>query len=284
MPQNNGFFSNFFGGGNSNGGAPTSGDPNNGNGAPASSAGYNQDPSAQGGQGQGQGQQPGGQQPNGQQSGQDPNNPNGEGQGGQTNPLDIYNKMFENQESGDDDAPPSLALGKDTLEKVTGQLDFTSGIDQATLDQLQQGDLSSLPTLLNNVAKQVYQTAMQHNAALTNEFVGQRSKYDSERIAPTVKSTLTEARINDDLGDLSNQPAMKAQMTETAQRLAKAYPDATPEWIAAQAKQYVIQSASQLLGISPEDLQKFQSNQQQQAQQARDVDWASYFNQPTGSN
>lgn len=279
MSQNNGFFSNFFGGGSNgqpasngapNNGAPTSGDPNNGNGAPASSAGHNGAPGSQPNAGQGAGE---GGQPKG-----------GEGPGSQTSPLDIYNKMFENQESGDDDAPPSLALGKDTLEKVTGQLDFTSGIDQATLDQLQQGDLSSLPALLNNVAKQVYQTAMQHNAALTNEFVGQRSKYDSDRIAPTVKSTLTQARINDDLGDLSNQPAMRAQMTETAQRLAKAYPDATPEWIATQAKQYVIQSASQLLGISPEDLQSIQSKKQQQAQTARNVDWGSYFNQPSGSN
>lgn len=271
MPQNNGgFFSNFFGGSN-NGAQPN---------------GESADPNQQ------QGQQPGQQQSGG---GQDPNQPSGQQQQGQQpngqqstkeqDPFDIYNKMFENTDSGDTDAPPSLSIGKDTLQQVTGQLDFVSGLDQATLDQLQNGDLSSLPTLLNNVARQVYSTAMQHNAALTNEFVNKRSEYDSTRIAPTVKSTLTQARLDSDLGDLSKQPAMKAQMTETAERLARAYPDATPEWIATQAKQYVIQSAAQLMGVTPEQLKQLQSSNAQQSQQsAQNVDWSTYFDRPNGSN
>lgn len=264
MATNNGFFSTLFGGSNSGGGNAGGQQPN----------GQQPDGQAPAEGAQAEGQQPTGQQSNGQQ----PPAP-------ESNPLDIYNKMFENDDSGDQDAPPALALGRETLDKVTSQLDFTSGIDQATLDQLQQGDLSSLPALLNKVAQQVYSMSMQHSTALTNEFVGQRSEYDSKRIAPTVKSTLTQSHLDNNLGDLSKQPAMKAQMTETAQRLAKAYPDATPEWIASQAKQYVIQSASQLLGISPEDLQQFQQKQQQQQQTAQSVNWKAYFDQaPQGSN
>jgi len=264
MPANNGFFANFFG--NSNGGQP------NGEGAPGEGA-----PGENGGQPNGEGQQPNGQQPNGQQPNGQQSGGQGDGSGEESNPFDIYNKMFENQGSGDEDAPPSLALGRETLDKVTSQLNFTQGIDQATLDQLQQGDLSSLPDLLNKVAQQVYSTAMQHNAALTNEFVGQRSEYDSKRVGSQVKSTLTQSQVDKNLGDLSKQPAMKAQMTETAQRLAKAYPDASPEWIADQAKQYVIQSASQLLGISPEDLQQIQSQKKQEQNKAASVDWSTYF-------
>lgn len=278
MPTNQGFFSNFFGGGGQSG-QPNGGQPSGQGGQPNGQApaepasGGQQAPQQFDSSGQPTGQPSGAPAANGDQGGQ----PGQTGQGAQENPLDIYNKMFENQSTGEEDAPPSLTLGKDTLEKVTGQLDFTSGIDPATIDQLQQGDLSSLPSLLNKVAQQVYSTAMQHNSKLVDEFVKQRSEYDSQQIAPAVKSTLTQSHLDQNLGDLSKQPAMKAQMTETAERLAKAYPDASPEWIAKQSKDYVIQSASQLMGTTPEEIQQLQQQKQQQQQTAQSVDWSTYF-------
>lgn len=265
MPANNGFFQNLFGSGDQN--------PGNGSGEPSGEQPNGNNGPGEGGQPNGEGGQPNGQQGAGQQGAGE----GGNGQGKETNPLDIYNKMFETTESGDDDAPPSLALSREALDKVTSQLDFSSGIDKAALDQFAQGDFSALPSILNKVAQQAYSTAMQHNSALTDQFVNQRSEYDSKRIAPAVKSTLTKSHLDKDLGDLANQPAMKAQMSETAQRLAKAYPDATPEWIASQAKQYVIQSASQLMGISPEDLQEIQAKKQAASNSAKSVDWSTYF-------
>jgi hypothetical protein len=151
--------------------------------------------------------------------------------------LDIFGKMFENQESGDSTTAPTLALGKESLDKVVGQLDFMSGIDQAQLDQLQSGDLSVLPAIMNAVARQAYSTSMQHNSALVNDFVGKRSEYDAQRIAPAIKSSMTQSKLDSDLGDFGKHPAMKAQMTETAQRLSKAYPDASSEWIVEQSNQ-----------------------------------------------
>src|SRR5690554_7259604 len=110
MATNNGFFSTLFGGSNAGGQQPEGQAPN--------------------GQAPAEGAQPEGQQPTGQQpTGQQPPAP-------ESNPLDIYNKMFENDDSGDQDAPPALALGRETLDKVTSQLYLTSGIDQATMDQL----------------------------------------------------------------------------------------------------------------------------------------------------
>lgn len=263
MPANNGFFQNFFGNNDSGAGegAGDAGSQPNGNQGPGEGA-----PGENGGQ------------PNGQQSAdQQSTGDAGQEQGSESNPLDIYNKMFDTTNSADDDAPPSLALSREALDKVTSQLDFSSGIDQAALDQFAQGDFSALPSMLNKVAQQAYSTAMQHNSALTDQYVNQRSEYDSKRIAPAVKSTLTQSHLDKDLGDLANQPAMKAQMSETASRLAKAYPDATPDWIASQAKQYVIQSASQLLGISPEDLTSIKANKQAETQKAQSVDWSTYF-------
>lgn len=253
------FFSNFFG-----------------NGPEAGSQGGNQ-PNGNQGPNEGLAEGEGG-QANSQQSASQQEAGKGDGdKASEPNPLDIYNKMFENNTSGDTDAPPSLSLSREALDKVTSQLDFSSSVDKAALDQFAAGDFSALPNILNKVAQQAYSTAMQHNSALTDQFVNQRSQYDSKRIAPAVKDTLTQSHLDKDLGDLANQPAMKAQMSETAGRLAKAYPDASPDWIASQAKQYVIQSASQLLGISPEDLQSLKANRQAESQKAQSVDWNTYF-------
>ena len=227
------------------------------------------------GQAQTPAQAPAGQEPTGQAA-QQQGAASNEGQSTTPNPLDIYGKMFENIPDADkNSAPPSLNLDSSVLDKVTKDLDFTKGIDQASLDALQSGDLSSLPSILNLVAKQAYSTAMQHNSALVDKFVAQRSEYDAQRIAPTVRGALTETHLSNDVSGLEF-PGMKQQLSETASRLAKHYPDQSPEWIATQAKSYVKDMAMQALGIKPDQLQTLQSNQQRQ-QAAESVDWSTYF-------
>ena len=211
--------------------------------------------------------------------GQDPNSVAAADAKPTTDALDMFGKMFDNQDSGDSTIAPTLALGKESLDKVVGQLDFMSGIDQAQLDQLQGGDLSVLPAIMNAVAKQAYSTSMQHNSALVNDFVGKRSEYDSQRIAPAIKSSMTQSKLDSDLGDFGKHPAMKAQMTETAQRLSKAYPDASSEWIVEQSKTYMTEIAARSMGITVDELQNIKSQQQTKTQEktAKDVDWDDYF-------
>lgn len=218
---------------------------------------------------------PAGQEPQGQQQ-QQAGSAGNEGQTTPPNPLDIYGKIFENNPDADSNsAPPSLSLDSNVLSDVTKQLDFTKGIDSEAMQRLQSGDLSSLPDVLNAVARQAYSTAMQHNSALVDKFVSQRAEYDAGRIAPTVKSALTESKLSSTMEGM-DFPGMKQQLTEVASRLAKAYPDASPDWIAQQAQDYTKQSAMRALGLSPEQIQQFQTQQQQQ-KTAADTDWSTYF-------
>ena len=218
---------------------------------------------------------PAGQEPQGQQAQQQGSTSN-EGQSTPPNPLDIYGKIFENNPDADSNsAPPSLSLDSNVLSDVTKQLDFTKSLDAEMMQRLQSGDLSSLPDVLNQVARQAYSTAMQHNSALVDKFVSQRAEYDAGRIAPTVKSALTESKLSSTMEGM-DFPGMKQQLTEVASKLAKAYPDASPDWIAEQAQSYTRDSAMRALGINPEQIQQLQSQEQQQ-KTAADTDWSTYF-------
>lgn len=218
-----------------------------------------------------------GQEPAGQQA-QQQGAPGNEGQPTPPNPLDIYGKMFETtKDDGDTPSAPSLSLDSKVLSEVTNQLDFTKGIDPEMLQKLQSGDLSSLPDMLNAVARQAYSTAMQHNSALVDKFVSQRSDYDAQRIAPTVRDALTQSKLSTSVEGL-DFPGMKQQLTDVASKLAKAYPDATPDWVAEQAQAYMRESAARVMGLTPEMIAQLQSMQQQQTtKKASEVEWDKYF-------
>jgi hypothetical protein len=241
-----GFFSRMLGGNNNSAGAQ-----------PGSGQRANAEAAAQ----QAAQQQPG--QP--AQQGQESSNE-------EENPLDIFSGLFDNTGTGEEDLPPEFTLSPDTLTQVADGMDFMRGVSQEDMQAAQNGDMAAMMKMMQHVGRQAYTNALQHNAQLTDKFVSARSDYDRKGVAPAIREHLTGQEMEKSFSkEAMANPAVKSQLVDTAKRLAKRHPDASPAWVADQAKQYLMQVTAQALGLDVKSLQNPQNTRQQQP--VAEVDW-----------
>lgn len=223
------------------------------------------------GQGQpqptGQQQAPGqGQQPSGQPT------PNNQVNGSNTpvDPLAAYGAMWQNNPN-QEEAPPSLQLDNKVLDQVTGSLDFTKAIKPEVMQRAMSGDSQAMIEMMNEVGRQAYRNALQHNSTLTDKFVSMREEHQfGKRVPSLVRDELTMGALTGSDGQKMS-PVARQQLAEIARRYQRANPDASPSEVAAAAKKYVEDIYQ---AINPNASSQQQQNQQQQA---TEVDWDKYF-------
>lgn len=163
---------------------------------------------------------------------QDPNNPdpNNKNAKNAKSPLDDFSVLFDNPNTdGKENLPPSLSISADKLKEHVSKLDFTADLPNETRQALaNMGDQGKVfLDLLNHVGRQAYSTAVQHNATLTDKFVGMRSEYDGKSLSSRVKSELVKSGFHKS----NSHPVVKAAQEMIAQQLQAVNPDATPDWI-----------------------------------------------------
>lgn len=196
-------------------------------------------------------------------------NPNGNSQPS-TNPLDAFTGMF-NTANTEQDKAPSFLLPEDKLAQVASSQNFLQGINPELSQKALTGDANSLMEMMNAVAQNVYKNALAHNSQLSDAFVSSRLEYENKNLSGRVKQELTASELGNNTPGF-NHPVVKAQLSKVAQDLARQYPDASPQQIAKQAKDYVLELAK---AINPD----LGASKQASAESAKDTDWDSYFSQ-----
>jgi hypothetical protein len=182
------------------------------------------------------------------------------------NPLDAYNKLWENANK-DADTPPVFDLDPKILNEVSSSLDFTQGINPELMQKATNGDVNALIQLMNQVAQRSYQTSLQHGSKLTDKFIGARSAFDLKGIDGKVKSELT----NSALAATPNysHPVVKRQLNLIANQLQSVNPEASPQEIAQAAQDYLKELAS---AINPET-----GKPKEDSAADGEVDWSKYL-------
>lgn len=191
-------------------------------------------------------------QPSGQGGATIPNVNNNGGQQGngqnpqnqpQRNPLDTYSKMFDNPGT-DADKAPSFTIDPKIMDQVVSSQDFMQGVDPELMQKATSGDMQALVQLIQHTSRNAYRASIEHGGMLTDKFVGSRLGFENKSLGSRVKQELT-------MNSLSNtpnyqHPVVKRQLTEIAQRLQQANPDATPQEIAEASKKYLSDLAAAL--------------------------------------
>lgn len=182
-------------------------------------------------------------------------------------PLQQYGKMFQAAEeaSKNQEVAPSFTLDPTKIGEVSNSLDFTSNLDPALVQSALGGDPQALIKLINLSGQQVYKTAMHHQSALTDRFVGARTAHEFKKVDAQVKSTM----VDNALSSVPNyqNPVVKQQLSMVAKQFAAGNPDATPEEIRDMAIQYMSDLTNAIL-----------PPKQAHSQSAKEVDWDQYFN------
>lgn len=210
----------------------------------------------------GQGQQP----PANQQSGQ------AGGVENLPNPMDAYAKMFDNTATGEAKVAPKFAIDPEVLGKVSGGLSFSDHVTPDFLTKIQSGDIQAVKDAFDGVGRSVYSTVMGHSSTLTDRFVDARLSHDRSGLDQSIRTSLTK----NSLSKLAEgNPALAQQVNAIGEQLLSAHPDATPEWIEQQTKNYFITVAKQLDPTLAGKLSDEGTGQRGQAQP--DINWGEYL-------
>ena len=163
--------------------------------------------------------------------------------GSPKNPLDSFAGMYDNKSIADGDKPPVFALDSKALESAAQSLQFAPKITPELAQKLQVGDPEALAEVLNAVGRQAYQTAMSHQSVLTDNYVNARLSHDRKGLGQSVHSVLTANKL-EQLAE--KNPVLKEHVREIGGKIADKYPEASPDWIAEQTRNYFVNIAIQL--------------------------------------
>ena len=205
-----------------------------------------------------------GMQPNGQPT---PNN-NVNGSNQQVDPMAAYATMFTNDPNKQGDTAPSFSIDPKVLDQVSGGMDFTKDVNPELMQKAMGGDMSAFMEVMNHVGRGAYRSSLQHSSSLTDKFVGMREEFSGKRIPGMVREELTMGEITGNSGATST--VARQQLVEIAKKYQAANPDASPQQVAAAAKQYV----ADLYGaINP------QNSSEANKSQSQATDWDAYFSE-----
>lgn len=196
--------------------------------------------------------------------------PNGNGQNANqnqpANPLDSFAKMFDNPTT-EADKPPVFQIDKEVMDKVVSSQDFMQGIDPELMQKATGGDVQSLMQLIQHTSRNAYRAAIEHGGVLTDKFVGSYNQYSNKQLPGMMRDHFTEQSLAANTPNFKH-PVVKKQLTETAKRLQRLHPDASPQEIAKMAQDYLTELVT---AITPEDPNK------QQSDNKGEVDWDKFF-------
>ena len=185
------------------------------------------------------------------------------------NPLDVYNKMFDNANSGTDLQAPSFKIDPKVLSDVSGKMDFTKGINPDTVQKATSGDVGALMEIIKTVGQNSYRASLEHGTALTDTFMNSRSEYETKKLEKGVHSQLTSSALSS--APNYNHPVVKQELNRIAEQFSRANPDASPQEVAKAAQKYIsdLQSA-----LNPADPTKNNDGSNKTAE----TDWTQYLN------
>ena len=219
-------------------------------------------------------QQPQGGQPNAsggnnQNSGQGNGTSNSSSQQKVVNPIDIFAVQSDNSGS---DTPPGFTLDDKSLQTLANGQDFFKGVDPELLNKANSGDLVAQREVQQAAMRNMYQTLLRHQSALTETFTSAREKHNQGKLGSVVRRELA-------VGSLANtpnftNPAVRNHLVSLAQQFEKIHPDATAEQIATMARQAVMDMAS---AIQPQNAGNG-NNPGGRGQPSQATDWDAWFN------
>lgn len=179
-------------------------------------------------------------------------------------PLAPFAKMYDTPAQADQ--APQFALDQTALTAAASSLNIMQGVDPAVMQRAEQGDSKAIMQLIEHAGRQAYQNALSHSSTLTGKFTEAREAYNNKDFSGKVKSELT---VNAMTGMANfSHPVVRKELIKVAQDMQRQHPDASPQEVAAMAKEYITQ-LSQAVNPTP-------STQQSQSRQ-QSTDWDAFF-------
>ncbi len=153
----------------------------------------------------------------------------------ETNPLDAYKSLHDN-EGVQEEAAPSFNIDTEALQNISGKLNFIKDVNPELLSKASSGDAQAMITLINVTAQQAYQAALKHTTTLTDEHLSRTAEHRKKEIQSGVRESLIQQEIS--TVPNATHPVVQQELARIARDFARRSPEASPAQIKAQAIQY----------------------------------------------
>lgn len=161
-------------------------------------------------------------------------------------PLDQYGELFNiepekdaqgnpvQKPTGDE---PFFNMDEEKFQATVNKMNFIPESAQETLKKVQEGDMSALPELMNQMVRYGYS----QNVNLTRHMMEDLGKGVTSRVNQSVPDKFQELQVAGALqGNQSlNHPAIKPVATALAQQVRAKYPNATPQEVQEQVVGFI---------------------------------------------
>lgn len=155
-------------------------------------------------------------------------------------PLDSFLNLLDNSNASNQaDPPPTLSFSPEALTEISSKMSFTSNLPPELSQALSQmGDQGkAILSIMEHVGRQAYMSALQHNSAIVDKFVGMRSDYDTKRLSGAVRKEMVNNSLKS--SNTADHPVLLAFKSMVAEQLQAKNPDATPDWINQQTQSFL---------------------------------------------
>lgn len=183
------------------------------------------------------------------------------------NPLDAYQKMFDNAAKNSEIQAPSFKLDPKVVDDVATKMNFTESLDPSVVQKAMQGDAQAFMQAIQSASQAAYKAAIQHNTSLTDSFITQRSEYEKKQIDKGVHSQLTNQALSS--APNFSHPVVKQELNRIADQFSRANPDASPIEVAEAAKKYIMDLSSAMNPTS--------TSNSSTENKGGEVDWSKYL-------
>jgi hypothetical protein len=111
------------------------------------------------------------------------------------------------------------------------------GVDPGIMQRAEAGDSKAIMQLIEHAGRAAYQNALSHSSTLTNKFTDAREAFNDKSFGGKIKSELT---VNALTGTANfDHPVVRKELIKVAQDIQRQHPDASPQEVAAKAKEYI---------------------------------------------
>lgn len=201
---------------------------------------------------------------------QDANNP-----AGAKTPEMKYEEIWGQEVKPLVNQAPVFSMDQEKFSQAVAGMDFTKSIPPELMQKALAGDAQSLMGLLNRVGQNAFSAATISSRDMVEHANKKAGGSFEQQVKEAVRVALSEQNLTK-ANAAFNDPLVTPLLREINNRIRAKFPEASPEELAKQSQQMLMQIATKIVSGSPEEVARQKQEVEQKEQKVKSQDWEAW--------
>ncbi len=167
---------------------------------------------------------------------------------------------------------PVFSMDQAKFSEAVAGMDFTKSVPPELMQKALAGDAQSLMGLLNRVGQNAFSAATISSRDMVEHANKKAGGSLEQQVKEAVRIALSEQNLTKANSSFSD-PLVTPLLKEINGRLRSKFPEASPEELANQSQQMLMQIANKIVSGSPEEVARQKQETEQKTQKEKSLDW-----------